>query len=277
MQAVKLASFPVTRFPAPRQLVSRTAACHLAVAILEGAVMDVDLLDAASAARPAGLIVRNGRLVNVFTEEIYPADVAVAGERIVAVGDVSEWAGDETLIIDAAGRHLVPGLIDGHIHLECSKLSVTMFASTVVPFGTTTVISGLDQVFVVAGLEGVREFLDEARQGPLSVFWAAPAKMPYTFPESTVGFTFGPGEHSIAQGWPECVGIWETVQEFITERDDKVLAALDLAARNRLPVFGCAPWPPARGSRPCCAPVSGPTTNAIRLPRRWRSSGAACM
>ncbi len=187
--------------------------------------MDVGLLDAAAAARPADLVVTGGRLVNVFTEEIYPADVAVAGERIVAVGDVSEYVGEGTIIVDAAGRHLVPGLIDGHIHLECSKLSVT----------------------VVAGLAGVREFLDEARQSPLSLFWAAPAKMPYTYPESTVGFTFGPEQHREAQAWPECVGIWETVQEFITERDDKVLGALDLAARNRLPVFGCAPM--ASGKR----------------------------
>ncbi len=182
----------------------------------------------------------------MFTEEIYPADVAVAGERIVAVGDVSEYVGEGTIIVDAAGRHLVPGLIDGHIHLECSKLSVTMFANTVVPFGTTSVISGLDQIFVVAGLAGVREFLDEARQSPLSLFWAAPSKMPYTYPESTVGFTFGPEQHREAQAWPECVGIWETVQEFITERDDKVLGALDLAARNRLPVFGCAPMASGR-------------------------------
>jgi adenine deaminase len=207
--------------------------------------MDVGLLDAAAGARPADLVVTGGRLVNVFTEEIYPADVAVAGERIVAVGDVSEYVGERTITIDAAGHHLVPGLIDGHIHLECSKLSVTVFANTVVPFGTTSVISGLDQIFVVAGLAGVREFLDEARHGPLSLFWAAPSKMPYTYPESTVGFTFGPEQHREAQGWPECIGVWETVQEFITERDDKVLTALDLAAQNRLPVLGCAPM--ARG------------------------------
>jgi adenine deaminase len=209
--------------------------------------MDVGLLDAAAGVRPADLVVTGGRLVNVFTEEIYPADVAVAGERIVAVGDVSEYRGEGTAVIDAAGHHLVPGLIDGHIHLECSKLSVTMFASTVLPFGTTSVISGLDQIFVVAGLAGVREFLDEARHTPLSLFWAAPAKAPYTFPESTVGFTFGPEQHREAHAWPECVGIWETVQEFITERDEKVLGALDLAARSRLPVLGCAPM--ASGKR----------------------------
>jgi adenine deaminase len=209
--------------------------------------MDPGLLDAAAAARPADLAVRGGLLVNVFTEEIYPADVAVAGDRIVAVGDVTEYLGEATALVDAAGRYLVPGLIDGHLHLECSKLSVTMFANTVVPFGTTSVVSGLDQIFVVAGLAGVREFLDEARASPLTLLWAAPAKMPYTFPESTVGFTFGPAQHREAQAWPECVGIWETVQEFITERDGGVLAALDQAARSRLPVFGCAPM--ASGGR----------------------------
>jgi adenine deaminase len=208
--------------------------------------MDTGLLAAAAARRPADLAVRGGRLVNVFTEEIYPADVAIAGDRIVAVGDVGDYVGPETVTVDAAGHHLVPGLIDGHIHLECSKLSVTMFANTVVPCGTTSVVSGLDQIFVVAGLAGVREFLDEARQGPLSLLWAAPAKTPYTFPESTVGFTLGPQQHQQAQAWPECVGIWETVQEFITERDPKVLAALDLAARNRLPAFGCAPMATGR-------------------------------
>jgi len=208
--------------------------------------MDVGLLEAAAGTRPADLVVTGGRLVNVFTEEIYPADVAVAGERIVAVGDVSAHVGDRTITIDAAGHHLVPGLIDGHIHLECSKLSVSVFANTVVPFGTTSVISGLDQIFVVAGLAGVREFLDEARNGPLSLFWAAPSKMPYTYPESTVGFTFGPEQHREAQAWPECIGVWETVQEFITERDDKVFGALDLAARNRLPVLGCAPMASGR-------------------------------
>jgi adenine deaminase len=83
--------------------------------------------------------------------------------------------------------------------------------------------------------------LDEARQSPLSLFWAAPAKTPYTYPESNVGFKFGLDEHREAQDWPECVGIWETVQEFITERDEKVMSAMDLAVRNRLPVFGCAP------------------------------------
>jgi adenine deaminase len=202
---------------------------------------DLELVDVALGRSPADLLIRGGSLVNVFTEEIYPADVAVAGSKIAAVGDVSGQAGPGTRVVDASGSFLVPGLIDGHLHVECSKLSLTMFAHAVVPLGTTSIVTGLDQIFVVAGLEGVREFLDEAALGPLGVFWGAPSKLPYTFPESTVGHTFGPAEHAEAQGWPECVGLWETVQEFVFERDPKVMDAMDLAARRRLPVLSCAP------------------------------------
>jgi adenine deaminase len=204
-------------------------------------VPDLELVAVALGQSPADLVIRGGNLVNVFTEEIYPADVAVSGSKIAAVGDVATQTGPDTQVVDASGFFLAPGLIDGHLHVECSKLSVTMFANAVVPAGTTSIVSGLDQIFVVAGLEGVREFLDEAALGPLGVFWGAPSKLPYTFPESTVGHTFGPEEHAISQGWPECVGLWETVQEFVFERDPKVMAAMDLAQRNRLPVFSCAP------------------------------------
>jgi adenine deaminase len=204
-------------------------------------VPDLELVAVALGQSPADLVIRGGNLVNVFTAEIYPADVAVYGSKIAAVGDVSGQTGPDTKVIDASGFFLVPGLIDGHLHVECSKLSITMFANAVVPLGTTSIVSGLDQICVVAGLEGVREFLDEAALGPLGVFWGAPSKLPYTFPESTVGHTFGPEEHAKAQGWPECVGLWETVQEFVFERDPKVMEAMDMARRNRLPVFSCAP------------------------------------
>jgi adenine deaminase len=204
-------------------------------------VPDLDLVAVALGQFPADLVIRGGNLVNVFTEEIYPADVAVLGSKIAAVGDVSAQTGPDTTVVDASGFFLVPGLIDGHLHVECSKLSLTMFANAVVPLGTTSIVTGLDQVYVVAGLDGVREFLDEAALGPLGVFWGAPSKLPYTYPESTVGYTFGPQEHAKAQGWPECVGLWETVQEFVFEHDPKVMEAMDMALRNRLPVLSCAP------------------------------------
>ncbi|MGA2530927.1 MAG: amidohydrolase family protein, partial [Acidimicrobiales bacterium] len=204
--------------------------------------MDIrDRIDAAEGIRKADLVLRGGELVNVTTGEIYRADVALAGDMIAAVGDVAPHTGPETTVLDVSGRYLVPGLIDGHLHIECSKLSVTMFADAVVRYGTTSVVSGLDQTYAVAGLEGVRDALNEAAASPMKVFWGAPYKVPYTIPESNVGFRLGPDVHEIAQKWGDCFGVWETVTEFVTNRDPEVLEVIEIAERNRLPVFGCAP------------------------------------
>jgi adenine deaminase len=189
----------------------------------------------------ADVVVRSGRLVDVITGEIYPADVAISGNQIAAVGSVDRCVGDRTQIVDAGGAHLVPGLIDGHLHVECSKLSITRFAQIAAPLGTTSIISGLDQVFVVAGLEGVREFLDEAAKLPLSIFWGAPCKVPYTYPVTSVGHTFGTEELLASKDWPECIGIWEALPDYLIHEDPEVLALLELARSQRLPLFGAAP------------------------------------
>jgi len=200
-----------------------------------------DRLDAAEGIRKADLVLSGGQLVNVTTGEIYPADVAIVSDMIAAVGDVTRNTGPDTKVLDVSGLYLVPGLIDGHLHIECSKLSITMFADAVARCGTTSAISGLDQTFAVAGLDGVRDALAEAAASPMKVFWAAPYKVPYTIPESNVGFRLGPDTHEIAQKWAECHGVWETVTEFITNRDPEVLEVMEMAVRNRLPIFGCAP------------------------------------
>lgn len=143
------------------------------------------VMDVAYGRAHADKIIENGKLVNVLTGEIYPADVAIADGRVAAVGDVSVQKGPNTEIIDAEGRYLTPGLIDGHLHIECSKLSVTMLADMVARYGTTSVISGLDQVLVAAGIDGVKEFLAEAADSSVHVWWGAPAKAPYTIPSPT--------------------------------------------------------------------------------------------
>lgn len=193
----------------------------------------------------AHTVVLHGSLVNVISSEIYKADVAIYEDTIVAVGDVSDYIGPDTKTIDATDKYLVPGLIDGHIHSECSKLSITSFAKAVVPCGTTSIISGLDEYISVSGLEGLQEIFREIKASPLKVFWGAPYKTPYTFPQSTIAFNFNEDVHKVVQQWPECFGVWETVREYVQEEDEDTLGAIELAARNRLPVFGCAPM--ARG------------------------------
>jgi adenine deaminase len=195
---------------------------------------------------PADTLILHGNLVNVMTSEIYPADIAIYQDMIVAVGDVSAYRGPNTKVIDVSGSYLVPGLIDGHIHSECSKLSITSFAKAIVPSGTTSMVSGLDEYISVSGLDGLKEVFAEIKQSPLKVFWGAPYKTPYTFPTSTISCNFDPEIHRHVQQWPECFGVWETVREAVQELDEDTLGALSLAHKNRLPIFGCAPM--ARGN-----------------------------
>lgn len=204
-----------------------------------------ELIRAGRAKIPADLVILHGRLVNVMTGEIYPADVAVYKDTITAVGDVSDYIGPDTIILDATGKFITPGLIDGHIHSECSKLSITSFAKAVVPCGTTSMISGLDEYISVSGLEGLKEVFAEIKAGPLKVFWGAPHQTPYTIPQSTIAYNFTKETHAQVQDWPECFGVWETVREFLQEEDENTLGAIEEAFKRRLPVFGCAPM--ARG------------------------------
>ncbi len=194
---------------------------------------------------PATTVISNAKLVNVMSNEVYAAEVAIYEDTIIAIGDVKDYIGKDTKVIDAKGKYLVPGLIDGHIHSECSKLSITSYAKAVVPHGTTSMISGLDEYISVSGLEGLQEIFEEIEKSPLKVFWGAPHQTPYTFPQSTIKYNFTKETHKIVQKWPQCFGVWETVREFIQEEDENTLGAISLAEENRLPVFGCAPM--ARG------------------------------
>lgn len=213
---------------------------------------------AGSAKIPSEKVIRGGKLVNVMTGEIYPADIAIYKDMITAVGDVDDYVDENTEVIDAGGMYLTPGLIDGHIHSECSKMSITSYAKAVVPHGTTSMISGMDEYLSVSDLDGLKEIQAEADAGPLKVFWGAPYTSPYTVPKSTINFNMTKEVHEVVQKWPECFGVWETVTEFVLEEDEDTLGAMAAAYNNRLPVFGCAPF--ARGNR-----LNGILCGGVRL------------
>lgn len=203
-------------------------------------------LDAGAAKLPADLVIENGTLANVDTGEFYPANVAIYRQKIVAVdADVSAYVGPATRHIDATGQYLVPGLIDGHIHVECSKLSMTRFAELVLPHGTTSIVSGLDEYISVVGVAGLPEILDEINALPFKVFWGLPYKTPYTIPQSTIAYNVTAADHAEYLPQDNCYGVWETVREAVGMRDPDTLKALELAQRYHKPIFGCSPM--ARG------------------------------
>ncbi len=125
---------------------------------------------------PADLILRNAQLVNVYSGEVYPTDVAIYGARIAAIGRGYEAQQE----IDLKGSYLAPGLIDAHVHIESSMVGVRQFAQAVVPRGVTSVIADPHEITNVLGLDGIRYMFDQAKYGRLSMFVMVPSCVPAT-------------------------------------------------------------------------------------------------
>ena len=123
---------------------------------------------AARGEEPGDLILRNGQLVNVCSGEIYPADVVIVEGSIAAIGQPGEY--QAAAEHDMAGRFLVPGLIDGHMHIESTMMTLAQFAQVVVPHGTTTVIIDPHEYANVMGIDGIRYALASGRNLPLTVY-----------------------------------------------------------------------------------------------------------
>ena len=135
-----------------------------------------NLVRAARGDAPADLVLRNAKLVNVYSGEIYPADVAIAGERIVGIGD-GYTARKE---IDLQGSYLAPALIDAHVHIESAMVGVRQFAAAVVPRGVTAVVADPHEITNVLGLDGIRYMFDQAKYGQLSMYVMVPSCVPAT-------------------------------------------------------------------------------------------------
>lgn len=117
----------------------------------------------AAGKEPADRILRGARVLNVHTGRIALADVAIAGPRIAAVGDVAHTKGPRTEILDMTGSYLVPGFIDSHIHLGGSQLVIQRLAEVLVPHGTAAVCTDFYELGTIGGIEAVLTELDAAR------------------------------------------------------------------------------------------------------------------
>jgi len=129
---------------------------------------------------PADLVLKNARVVNVFTGQIQETHIAILETRIVGLGD---YHGREE--IDLGRRYVCPGFIDAHVHIESAMVPPNEYARMVVPHGTTTVVADPHEIANVLGLEGIRYMLDMAKYNPLSVYIMAPSCVPSTDKETT--------------------------------------------------------------------------------------------
>ena len=192
-----------------------------------------NLIDVAMGRAHADLVIRNGRWVNVHSGEIIPGtDIAVAAGRIAYVGpDGAHCVGPNTKVIDAAGRYLVPGLCDGHMHVESGMVTVTEFARAVIPHGTTSMFIDPHEIANVLGLPGVRLMHDEAISLPINVFVEVPSCVPSAPGLETPGATLGPAEIAQAMGWPGVIGLGEMMNfPGVIAGDEKMLAEMAATA-----------------------------------------------
>ncbi len=207
--------------------------------------MDCRLVDVAVGRAPADLLLRNTALIDVYTGEMLEGwDVAVAGGRVAAVGERLRLRAGRT--IDLKGLYLAPGFMDGHIHVESSMLTLTRFAETVIPHGTTSVFIDPHEVANVLGLRGVRLMLREARAIPMRVFVTAPSCVPALGePFETPGAILGLGEVRRMLRWRGVVALGEMMNfPGVVNCVEDVVGKVRSALRMGLPVEGHAPQLP---------------------------------
>ncbi len=169
------------------------------------------LVDVAMGRKKADLVIRNGQWVCVQSGEIIPGtDIAVVGERIAFVGeDASHTIGDQTKVIEADGKYLVPGLLDAHMHVESGMVTITEFVRAVAPRGTTGMFIDPHEIANVLGLEGVRLMADEAQDQPIHVWVQIPSCVPSAPGLETPGSSIGPDDVAEAMKWDRIIGLGE--------------------------------------------------------------------
>lgn len=171
----------------------------------------------------ADLVLRNARVVNVFTGEIVPADVAVDGGYVVGVGRYDK--GRET--VDLEGRYLCPGFVNAHCHVESSMVVPQRYCREELRHGVTTLITDPHEIANVAGLEGIRYMLDASEGAPVNYYVMLPSCVPST-PFEHAGAVLDAEELLTLKDHPRVLGLGEMMNyPGVAGCDAGVLAKLE--------------------------------------------------
>ncbi|RMF37266.1 MAG: adenine deaminase [Alphaproteobacteria bacterium] len=199
------------------------------------------LIEVAAGRAPADMVIRGGRWVNVHSREVIPdTDIAIAAGRFAFCGpDAEPMIGPDTQVIEAEGRFMLPGLCDGHMHIESGMLTVSRFVEAVIPHGTTSMFVDPHEIANVMGLEGVRLMHDEAMAQPVNVFVQMPSCAPSAPGLETTGHEITPEDVAEAMGWPGIIGLGEMMNfPGVIAGDAKMLAEIAVTQRAGKTVGG---------------------------------------
>ncbi len=181
----------------------------------------------------------NGKVVNVFTSECEPGDVLVADGKIVGVGDYKDEPADT--VVDAAGKVICPGFIDGHIHIESTMLTPAEFARVAVAHGTTTVIADPHEIANVCGTDGIKYMLEASENLPLDMYFMLPSCVPAT-PFDEAGAVLGAADLKPLYSCERVLGLGEVMSyPLVLAGESEVLKKIADAKEMNCPVNGHAP------------------------------------
>ena len=185
----------------------------------------------------ADLVLKNARIINVFTNEIEKADVAISGGKIVGIGT---YNGKRE--VDLHGHYVCPGLIDGHIHIESSMLCGPAFEQAVLPHGTTAVITDPHEISNVAGTDGLDFMLETTKDLTLSVYFMLPSCVPATDLDES-GAVLDAEQLRPYYRYPRVLGLAEMMNSYGTVRGDaKILQKICDCTNAGKIVDGHAPF-----------------------------------
>jgi adenine deaminase len=204
------------------------------------------LIEVAMGRQKADMVVRQGTWVCVQSGEFVPdTDVAVKDGHIAYVGpDAAHTIGKDTRLIEAGSRYLVPGLLDGHTHVESSMLTVTEYVRAVLPHGTTGVFIDPHEIANVFGLKGVRLMADEAARQPVHVWVEVPSCVPSASGFETPGAEISLEDVTEALTWPGVIGLGEMMNfPGVANGDEKMLAEMQATRKAGKVIGGHYPSP----------------------------------
>ncbi len=187
------------------------------------------LVAVAAGRAAADLVIKGGTWVNVHTREcLENHDLAIADGRFAYCGpDADHCIGPDTEVIDAQGRYMIPGLCDGHMHIESGMLTPAEFARAVIPHGTTSMFTDPHEIANVLGLAGVRLMHDEAMMQPINVFTQMPSCAPSAPGLETTGFEISADDVAEAMAWPGIIGLGEMMNfPGVVNGDPQMLAEI---------------------------------------------------
>ena len=185
-----------------------------------------ELIEAARGLRAADLVLRNGRVVNVFSNEVYPADVAIYRDRVAGLGAPGSYGG--AMEVDLGGQYVCPGLIEAHTHVESALLTPSEFARAIAPHGTTTCVSDPHEIANVVGIPGLHWTLAAAEGVPVRLMFTLPSCVPASEYESN-GAHLTAADLAPLASHPRIASVGE-VMNFpgVLSGDDTMLAMIEL-------------------------------------------------